>query len=123
MTARRLEATGDLDGRRSPPKCHNPKGAPSSSGNPPMSFSVHCHCGQTLPVRAAQAGTSIVCVCGSEVRVPSLKALKASVEVSQPAELNHELLIRDGKVQTPPEDKRPKRKKVCPLCATSNVVR
>jgi hypothetical protein len=41
-----------------------------------MAFSLECSCGETLAVQAAQAGTTIACRCGAQVKVPSLSRLR-----------------------------------------------
>lgn len=42
-------------------------------------YPVPCECGVVHEVAASAAGTSLACVCGKSVRVPSLAKLKASV--------------------------------------------
>ena len=42
----------------------------------PMKSSVECSCGQILAVRVAQAGTTMLCGCGAQVKVPSLSKLR-----------------------------------------------
>jgi hypothetical protein len=37
-----------------------------------MEFSVECSCGHTLVVQAPQAGTTMLCRCGAQVKLPSL---------------------------------------------------
>jgi hypothetical protein len=41
-----------------------------------MEFSVECSCGRALAVQTTQAGTTIVCPCGAQVKVPSLSKLR-----------------------------------------------
>jgi hypothetical protein len=41
-----------------------------------MKFSVDCSCGQTLAVQVAQAGTTVLCSRGAQVKVPSLSKLR-----------------------------------------------
>lgn len=41
-----------------------------------MEFSVECSCGQILTVRVTQAGTTMLCRCGAQVKVPSLSKLR-----------------------------------------------
>jgi hypothetical protein len=41
-----------------------------------MKSSVECSCGQILAVRVAQAGTTMLCGCGAQVKVPSLSKLR-----------------------------------------------
>jgi len=41
-----------------------------------MGFSLECLCGHTLVVQATQAGTTVLCRCGAQVKVPSLSKLR-----------------------------------------------
>jgi hypothetical protein len=41
-----------------------------------MGFSLECSCGRTLAIQAAQAGTTLLCACGAQIRVPSLSKLR-----------------------------------------------
>jgi len=48
-----------------------------------VDFSLECSCGQTLVVKATQAGTTMLCPCGAQVKVPSLSKLRE--RAGQPA--------------------------------------
>jgi hypothetical protein len=41
-----------------------------------MDYSLNCACGRHLKVRAAAAGTEILCDCGAPIRVPRLSELR-----------------------------------------------
>jgi hypothetical protein len=43
-----------------------------------MNYSVPCDCGQTLLVRAGDAGATKLCACGQVVAIPSLSILRQS---------------------------------------------
>jgi hypothetical protein len=42
----------------------------------PTGFSLDCSCGHTMVVQATQAGTTVLCRCGAQVKVPSLSKLR-----------------------------------------------
>ncbi len=41
-----------------------------------MGYALHCTCGESFEVQAGQAGSTIKCPCGAEVRVPSVSKLR-----------------------------------------------
>jgi hypothetical protein len=41
-----------------------------------MRYLLDCPCGRKLPVNRSQAGETVACECGSEIRVPSLSKLR-----------------------------------------------
>ena len=45
-----------------------------------MSYSVTCDCGQTIAVRAGDAGAQRICSCGTSVAIPSLGILRETAE-------------------------------------------
>jgi hypothetical protein len=49
-----------------------------------MAYNVTCECGATAPVAASQAGTEIHCRCGKSIIVPTLSALRATGDDSEP---------------------------------------
>lgn len=66
-----------------------------------MSYSVSCGCGNSVPVSAVQAGSTIACVCGAQIAVPLLSALRRSAgETAIPlnAVETIQALIRDGEL-------------------------
>src|SRR5688572_6494073 len=52
-----------------------------------MKYQVACSCGNVLPISEGQAGSSIPCICGRMVCVPSLRVLcsEAITENAPPA--------------------------------------
>jgi len=46
---------------------------------PAGAFSVTCTCGRAIAVAASQAGSTVRCDCGADIRVPSLSRLRESV--------------------------------------------
>jgi hypothetical protein len=49
-----------------------------------MAYLLGCACGRQLPVLAGAAGSTILCVCGRSVAVPSLSHLRGLPEVVDP---------------------------------------
>ena len=45
-------------------------------------FEVMCECGNSIPVRAGQAGGTVACRCGRQVSVPQLSHLRRAAEES-----------------------------------------
>jgi hypothetical protein len=43
-----------------------------------MQYRLECGCGRPVAVTTADAGTTIACACGEEIRVPSLSELRAN---------------------------------------------
>lgn len=39
-------------------------------------YLLPCQCGKTTPIDTSQAGGSVTCVCGNQVEVPSLRAIR-----------------------------------------------
>jgi hypothetical protein len=53
-----------------------------------MAFEITCDCGKKLPVTEGMAGSSISCVCGRSVSVPSLSQLRSQVDlIAEPADV------------------------------------
>jgi hypothetical protein len=67
------------------PPVHKPAGGlegRSPTARRPASgaqFSLKCQCGQTVTVAASEAGSTVECLCGAEVKVPSLGRLREMV--------------------------------------------
>lgn len=51
-----------------------------------MEYNVPCDCGQSLTVRAGDAGASKLCVCGRELQVPPLSVLRRTPSLSNVTE-------------------------------------
>ncbi len=51
-----------------------------------MNYTVTCNCGQSLVVRASEAGTRRACDCGASVSIPSLSILRESTELDHSVE-------------------------------------
>jgi hypothetical protein len=72
-----------------------------------MAFLVNCECGLQVPVNEGSAGTSILCPCGQEVNIPSLRELRRQPQVTSssgavanalpvPIDVNQQLRHRIG---------------------------
>ena len=87
-SSNRASAAGSSENPYQPPKTDvgpsrverrgssiRPGSGPPSAGSR-STFSLECPCGQVIGVTGAQAGSTVQCVCGAEVRVPSLGRLR-----------------------------------------------
>jgi hypothetical protein len=52
-----------------------------------MAHLLNCECGRQLTVSAGEAGTTVPCVCGRAVAVPSFSHLRGLPEAAAPAAL------------------------------------
>jgi hypothetical protein len=49
-----------------------------------MAYLLGCECGKQLSISAGAAGTTVACVCGRRVSVPTLSRLRDLPEVAEP---------------------------------------
>lgn len=61
---------GEPRGFRDRPASGRQRSAPASE------FSLKCQCGRAITVAGSQAGSTVMCGCGAEVKVPSLSRLR-----------------------------------------------
>ncbi len=50
-----------------------------------MKYSLPCSCGDTIPIETSQAGETVVCSCGRQLEVPTMRAIRQLDPIRPPA--------------------------------------